>query len=61
MDQDEQHKPLAYRIEDAVRVCGLGRTSLYKLIKTGELYSVVVGGRRLIPAESLKKLLNEGR
>ena len=50
-------EPYAYRISDAVRMSGLGRTKLYELISSGELQSIRVGGRRLVPAESLKTLL----
>lgn len=58
MDERYPLSPLAYRIPDAVRVSGLGRTKLYELIKTGELKTVRVGGRRLVPANELKALLS---
>jgi excisionase family DNA binding protein len=48
---------LAYRIQDAVRVSGIGRTKFYELIKNGELQTISVGRRRLISAESLRALL----
>jgi hypothetical protein len=48
---------LAYRINDAVQISGLGRTSLYKLIGDNRLRSVVVAGRRLVLASSLRELL----
>ena len=50
--------PIAYRIRDAARVSGLGRTTLYKLIGAGKLRAIRVGGRRLILAESLRELLD---
>ena len=50
-------EPYAYRVSDAVRMSGLGRTKLYELIKSGELRSIRVGGRRLVPADGLKALL----
>jgi excisionase family DNA binding protein len=49
--------PLAYRIDDAVRASGLGRSTIYKLLTSGRLRSVRVAGRRLIPAEALLDLL----
>jgi excisionase family DNA binding protein len=49
--------PLAYRINDAVRVSGLSRSSLYELIAQKKLRSVMVAGRRLIPASALRELL----
>jgi excisionase family DNA binding protein len=48
---------LAYRVNDAAKVAGLSRSSLYNLIGEGKLRSVVVAGRRLIPAEALRRLL----
>lgn len=50
-------EPLAYRINDAARVAGLGRTKIYQLIADGRLQAIRVGGRRLIPAWSLRSLI----
>ena len=50
-------EPLAYRVEDACKVLGIGRTSLYELIGTGKLRAVSVAGRTLIPAESARALV----
>jgi hypothetical protein len=51
---------LAYRVNDAIKVSGLSRTSIYKLIGEGKLRSVLVAGRRLIPADALRDLLRGG-
>jgi len=48
---------LAYRVNDAAAISGLGRSSLYKLMNSGQLRSVLVAGRRLIPAEALRDLI----
>ena len=48
---------LAYRINDAVRIPGLSRSSLYALIAEQKLKSIKVGGRRLIPVDALRGLL----
>lgn len=53
----ESHK-LAYRIDEAVKASGLGRTFLYERIASGELKSIKVGGRRLILREDLVRLLS---
>ncbi len=50
--------PLAYSIADAVRVSSLGRTTIYGHIAAGRLKSVRVGGRTLIPAASLRALID---
>lgn len=55
--EQQSLEPLAYRIPDAVRVSGIGRTKLYELIGSGRLRAIRIGGRRLIPAESLRALL----
>jgi excisionase family DNA binding protein len=48
---------LAYRVNDAVKISGLGRSTIYKLIGEGKLRSVLVAGRRLIPADALRSLV----
>ena len=48
---------LAYRINDAVRISGLSRPSIYVLISENKLESIKVAGRRLIPAAALRDLL----
>lgn len=52
-------KPRAYRVNDFCTAFGIGRTSAYKLIKTGVLKSNLVAGRRLIPADAAEELLKE--
>lgn len=48
------HFPLGYRINDACRAAGLGRTSIYKLIADGKLKVVKMAGRTLIVGDSLR-------
>jgi excisionase family DNA binding protein len=49
--------PLTLSVREAVRVTGLGKTTLFKLIDTGKLRRVKVGKRTLIPFTDLKKLV----
>jgi excisionase family DNA binding protein len=49
---------LSYRVNDAAAVLGLSRSSVYALIAEKKLASVILAGRRLIPAEALRALLN---
>jgi excisionase family DNA binding protein len=49
--------PRAYRIDDFCRAYGVGRTTVYALIKLGKLKSVQIGRRRLITADSAEALL----
>lgn len=48
---------LAYSPRDAARVSGLGITTIYALIKDGKLEKRKVGARSLIPAASLRRLI----
>lgn len=50
--------PLAYSIKEACAASSLGRTSIYAHIAAGRLRAVRVGGRTIIPADSLHALLN---
>ncbi|MEC7817153.1 MAG: helix-turn-helix domain-containing protein [Pseudomonadota bacterium] len=52
--------PLAYSIADACKVTSLGRTRLYELIAQGRLESRKIGNRTIIPAASLRALLETG-
>lgn len=60
--QQETNK-IAYRIDEAVKATGLGRTFLYERMASGELKSIKVGARRLILREDLLEFLRlpEGR
>ena len=48
---------LAYRMDEAVQVSGLGRTFLYEYIGSGKLPSIKIGGRRLILHDDLLAFL----
>lgn len=51
--------PLAYSIEDAARALSIGRTNLYRFINEGKLEVRKLGGRTLVPAESLRRLIDD--
>jgi excisionase family DNA binding protein len=48
---------LAYSIKEACRASSLGRTTLYAHIASRRLRAVRIGGRTVIPAESLHALI----
>lgn len=50
-------EPLAYSVADACRVSSLGKTQIYALIGAGRLETRKVGKRTLIPAASLRALI----
>ncbi|MGO9427687.1 helix-turn-helix domain-containing protein [Rhodoblastus sp.] len=58
-DTNDTLRPLAYRVNDAAKVIGLGRSTLYEMMKEGTLRFVKRGNRRLIPADALMALLGQ--
>jgi excisionase family DNA binding protein len=58
--RDEQ-APLAVTVREARRMVGLGTTAIYKLMSEGKLEKVKIGGKTLIPRESLVRLIEAGR
>ena len=47
----------AYQVKEAAETYRLSKSTLYKLMATGQLRSVKVFGRRLIPVEALEALI----
>jgi excisionase family DNA binding protein len=47
----------AYQVKEAVDTYRISKSTIYKLMATGTLRSVKVGGRRLIPVEALEALI----
>lgn len=52
---------LAYRVTEACAALGIGRTSLYELVKTGELKLIKIAGRSLVPRSELERLTRVDR
>ena len=58
MQTDKPDIPkLAYSVREACRASSLGRTTLYTHISAGRLVARRIGGRTIIPAESLNALI----
>ena len=53
-------QPLLVGIPDACGALGLGRSTVYELIAKGDLEARKVGRRRLVTADSLKRLAESG-
>jgi excisionase family DNA binding protein len=47
----------AYSVQEVAEQLGICQASVYRAMKRGELEAVMLGGRRLIPARSIEKLL----
>lgn len=58
MESEKRNSPkLAYSITEAREATSLGRTTIYAHIKSGRLKANRIGGRTVIPAESLHALI----
>jgi excisionase family DNA binding protein len=51
---------LAYSIKEACVATSLGRTTIYSHIAAGRLVAKRIGGRNIIPAESLHSFISGG-
>lgn len=51
-------EPISYSVREAARIIGLGKTSVYQLIKAGRLPIVKIGERTLIRRCDLEELLD---
>lgn len=52
---------LAYSIDDVAELMSLGRTTVVALVGSGDLPSIKVGGRRLIPRRDLNDFIERLR
>lgn len=50
-------EPLAFSINDTAKALSLGRTSIYAMIADGRLEAFKLGRRRLVKAESVRRLI----
>jgi excisionase family DNA binding protein len=48
---------LAISINDTAKALGMGRTSVYAMIADGRLEAFKLGRRRLVKAESIRRLI----
>jgi excisionase family DNA binding protein len=55
------HMKLTYSAEEARKALGVGRNTMYEALKRGDIPSIRIGKRILIPIDSLEKLLKRER
>ena len=57
-----KHAPIAVSPDEAARLAGIGRTTLYAALAKGDLPSIKIGTRRLIRVDAIREWLvrNEG-
>lgn len=51
-------KAITYRIEEAAKLLGIGRNTAYEAARTGQLPTVRLGKRLVVPKAALEKLLS---
>lgn len=51
---------MAYRVNEACQCLGIGRTSLYELVKAGDLKLIKIAGRTLVPRSEIERLTRVG-
>lgn len=52
-------EPILYKVSEAARLLGIGRTNMYQLMNDGHITSVRIGHRRLIPRTALNTFVNQ--
>ena len=53
-------EPIAISINDTAKALGVGRSSVYALIKSGGLDAIKIGRRTLLTTESIRRLVSIG-
>jgi excisionase family DNA binding protein len=56
----ESTQRLTRKPEEAAPMLGLGRSAVYSLVRAGELRSIKVGRKILIPVTAIEEFLNGG-
>lgn len=51
------NQPLLCSINEATKLLGIGRTSIYSLLNSGDLESIQIGTRRLVKVDSIKAFI----
>ena len=49
---------LAYTVEEAARLLGIGRSAAYEGVRTGQIPSIRIGRRILVPKAALEQMLD---
>lgn len=53
-------EPLVLSINETAKALGIGRSSVYALIKSGSLDAIKIGTRTLLTTESIRRLTQSG-
>lgn len=55
------NEKLTLTVEETAELMGIGRGTAYDAVKRGEIPSIRIGRRVVVPREALLQLLSEGR
>jgi len=53
------HTRQTYNIEEVARILGIGRNQTYEAVRTGQIPSIKIGKRLLVPRAALDRLLDQ--
>jgi excisionase family DNA binding protein len=53
-------EPRTYTVEEAARLLGIGRTAAYDAVKRGDIPTIRIGRRLLVPRYRLDAMLDGG-
>lgn len=56
-ETSQRQQPIAVSPDEAARLAGIGRTTLYAALSKGDLPSIKIGTRRLIRVEAIRNWL----
>lgn len=56
-ETNSKHAPFAVSPDEAARLAGIGRTTLYAALAKGDLPSIKIGTRRLIRVDAIRDWL----
>jgi excisionase family DNA binding protein len=59
MTNSENITPLAVGVQEAARMLGVGRTSLYQLVQQKRIASFSIGARRLFKRAELERFIEQ--
>lgn len=51
---------LVFSVEEAAKVLGIGRNLAYEGVRAGDIPSIKIGGRTLVPKSALERMLSGG-
>jgi len=58
MERDKSRGPLTYDMDEAARLLGVGRNSAYEAARSGQIPTIKIGRRILVPKAALDRMLS---